>query len=180
MERIHILSILFSSISTSKIYNLRLLSFFLFNFSFSHSDFHICFSKTLHRRCCSSWTWIIKILWIIFCLRLSTSTEIRLESTFKFLHKLSITFNMCNKIQFHNWIGWDIWCFIFKSSMHIYCLIICSPYCVSKSLNWVEFFPFRIFSFIHFHENILSNSICSSSKYNHQSTNENSWMLISC
>jgi len=168
MKRINILpSILLFCFSTSKIYNLRGLSFFLFNFSFAHSDFHICFNKTLHRWSCSSWTWIIKSLCIRFSLRLSSSIEIRLESTFKLLHKLSITFNMCNKIQFHNGVCWNVWCFIFKTSMHIYGLIICSPNSVSKSLNWVEFFPFWIFSFIDFHKNILSNSICSSSKYNH-------------
>ena len=182
MKGIYCFSIFISFlIRSTKIYNLRCLPFFLFYFTFSHSDFHICFTQALHWRGWCSWvwtiTWTISTFWstgswlpIFKCI---------LKSALKFLQQISVSFNMCNQVEFQNRISWNIWCFIFKSSMHEYCLIISCPDGMSKSLNWIKLFPFRIFSFIDFHKNIFTNSICSTSQNNHQSSNENSGMLIS-
>jgi len=167
-------------IRSTKIYNLRCLSFFLFYFTLAHSDFHICFTQTLHRRSWCSWVWTIA--WTISTFR-STGPWLAilkciLKSALKFLQQISISFNMSNQVEFKYRISWYIRCFIFKSTMHENCLIVGSPNSMSKSLNWIKLFPFRIFSFIDFHKNIFTNSICSTSQDNHQGSNENSWVLI--
>ena len=166
MKGINCFSIFISFlIRSTKIYNLRCLSFFLFYFTFSHSDFHICFTQALHWRGWCSWVWTIT--WTI-CTFWSTGSWLAifkciLKSAIKLLQQISVSFNMCNQVEFQNRISWNIWSFIFKSSMHEYCLIISCPDGMSKSLNWIKIFPFRIFSFIDFHKYIFTNSICSTS-----------------
>jgi len=62
--------------------------------------------------------------------------------------------------------------------MHINCCIN-SPHSMSKSLYGIELFPFTGLCFVYFHEHILSDSVCSSTEYNHHCSNEDSRVLVS-
>jgi len=96
-----------------------------------------------------------------------------LESIFELLHELGISLDMGNQVQLHDGVGWNIWGLVFKSSVHVNGLVVIGPNGVSESLDGIELLPFGILSLIDLHKNIFSDSISSSSKNNHESSNEN-------
>ena len=65
-----------------------------------------------------------------------------LKGTLKLLHELSIAFNVSNQVELHDRVGWDIWCLILKSTVHVDGLVVIRPNGVSESLNRIEFLPF--------------------------------------
>ena len=65
-----------------------------------------------------------------------------LKGTLKLLHELSIAFNVSNQVELHDRVGWDIWCLILESTVHVDSLVVIRPNGVSESLNRIEFLPF--------------------------------------
>lgn len=77
------------------------------------------------------------------------------------------------EVELHYGIGWNIWSFIFKTTMHEDSPEVNRPDAVSKSLEGVESLPLRIFGLVNFHVNILTDCVGSSSKDNHHGSDEN-------
>ena len=153
MQRINTFTVFTSfDITANHTENLRSLTFFLLNFSLSNRDSHFWFSKTLHWW--SSSSRIRSSSSLTSCPICSSALSIpclSLECIINFLHQLLVAFNVCDQIEFNDWICWDIWCFILKATMHEDILEIWSPNSVPESLDGIKFLPLWSLCFINFH-----------------------------
>ena len=66
-----------------------------------------------------------------------------------------------------------------KATVHKDMLEVLCPDSVPESLDRIKLFPFRVFSLVHFHEDVLSDGVGSTTENNHECSDEDSRMLIS-
>ena len=175
MEGLNALTALLSTIFVISDNHNRL-TLLLLNLSRAHLNLHVIFRKALHgwsKRPTTSTSSILTIVssdgvvvWV------SAISVLVLESTLQFGEKTGMASDVSNQVELHDRISWNIGSLIFETTVHVNGLVVMSPDGMSESLNRVEFLPFRVFSLINFHEDVLANGISPSTENNHESSDE--------